>query len=91
MVKHDVDGAIDQGQFTVAERTVADQSDLLLTAAVARVDDPSTPPQGRRSPAGAGYLVSICSVTVGDIRPFMTANRLRICCPLPCSRRQGES
>jgi hypothetical protein len=41
VVKHDVDGAIDQGQFTVAERTVADQSDLLLTAAVAqRVDDP---------------------------------------------------
>ena len=30
VVKHDVDGAIDQGQFTVAERTVADQSDLLL-------------------------------------------------------------
>ncbi len=40
MVKHDVDGAIDQGQFTVAERTVADQSDLLLTAVAQRVDDP---------------------------------------------------
>ncbi len=81
---------IDQGQFTVAERTVADQSDLLLTAAVAqRVDDPFDAAAGGVDRLQGRVLSQhLFRHGPGDIRPFMTANRLRICCPLPCSRRQ---
>ena len=91
MVKHDVDGAIDQGQFTVAERTVADQSDLLLTAAVAqRVDDPFDAAAGGVDRLQGRVLSQhLFRHGPGDIRPFMTANRLKDLLPLALFSQAG--
>ncbi len=72
---------------------MADQSDLLLTAAVAqRVDDPLDAAAGGVDRLQGRVLSQhLFRHGPGDIRPFMTANRLsEICCPALFSQAERK-
>ncbi len=87
--------SIEASSLPLGADQVADQSDLLLTAAVARSAStiPSTPPQGRRSPAGPGTesaSVPSRSWRYPPAHDCETGSQGSVA-PLPCSRRQERA